>query len=360
MSASKQLPPQPNLEQLKKQAKDLLRAHQAHNADVCQRIQRVHPRLTASSEVDILNADLTLRDAQLVVAREYGFSTWRNIKPGLQELSAVSSPEGLSEKVRQGAADDPERAAGVVRGLRGEPRKAAVLMVSLGEEISSEVMKYLSDYELETTVKAISILGEVAQEEEEEVLAMFDQPPRSVETRPCSTDQAHAEFAWATLSRSVGTRRAAEILARQNITARGEAHKARPKLSAEYRKMRDELKRKVRRTPTLQMNLDELKDLMVGMAEIARVEGIQALEGLAGDGARLEGLLREGLLLTIDGTEEDKVRSLLETQMQSLMNNYQTRCRMIIGGITALQQGDNPRMVEHMLKAFYKPPVDSA
>ena len=66
MSASKQLPPQPNLEQLKKQAKDLLRAHQAHNADVCQRIQRVHPRLTASSEVDILNADLTLRDAQLL------------------------------------------------------------------------------------------------------------------------------------------------------------------------------------------------------------------------------------------------------------------------------------------------------
>ena len=46
--------------------------------------------------------------------------------------------------------------------------------------------------------------------------------------------------------------------------------------------------------------------------------------------------------------------------MQSLMNNYQTRCRMIIGGITALQQGDNPRMLEHMLKAFYKPPVDSA
>ena len=84
MSDSKRLPPQPNLEQLKKQVKDLLKAHQAHDVDSCQRIQRSHPRLTGSSESDIQEADLTLRDAQVVVAREYGFSTWNKLKIGIE------------------------------------------------------------------------------------------------------------------------------------------------------------------------------------------------------------------------------------------------------------------------------------
>ena len=94
------------------------------------------------------------------------------------------------------------------------------------------------------------------------------------------------------------------------------------------------------------------------MAEVARVEGIQALEGFAGYSARLEGLLKEGLQLTVDGLEQEKVKSLLETQMQALLNNYGTRYRIIIGGIAASSR-DNPRVVEHMLEAFYKPLADS-
>ncbi|HIC69478.1 MAG TPA: hypothetical protein EYO90_08125 [Candidatus Latescibacteria bacterium] len=118
--------------------------------------------------------------------------------------------------------------------------------------------------------------------------------------------------------------------------ARRETPKANA-LRAEYRNMKRELKRKVRGTPTLQMDLDELRELIVSMAEVARVEGIQALEGL----------LAEGLQLTVDGLEQEKVKSLLETQMQALLNNYGTRYRMIIGGIAASSR-DNPRVVEHM------------
>ncbi len=89
------------------------------------------------------------------------------------------------------------------------------------------------------------------------------------------------------------------------------------------------------------------------------MQGLQALESFTGESARLEGLLKEGLMLAVDGMEQEKVTSLLETQMQALMSNYETRCRMIIGGIASLQQGDNPRVVEHMLEAFYKPRADS-
>ena len=74
------------------------------------------------------------------------------------------------------------------------------------------------------------------------------------------------------------------------------------------------------------------------------------MEGFAGYSARLEGLLKEGLQLTVDGLEQEKVKSLLD-QMQALLNNYGTRYRIIIGGIAASSR-DNPRVVEHMLEAF--------
>ena len=148
----------------------------------------------------------------------------------------------------------------------------------------------------------------------------------------------------------MGPRRAAEILDRQNIVSRRKAPK--PKLSAEYRNLKSALRKKVRRIPTLQLSLEELKDLIVSMAEVTRIEGLQALESFTGESARLEGLLKEGLMLAVDGMEQEKVTSLL-------MSNYETRCRMIIGGIASLQQGDNPRVVEHMLAAFYKPRADS-
>ena len=74
------------------------------------------------------------------------------------------------------------------------------------------------------------------------------------------------------------------------------------------------------------------------------------MEGFAGYSARLEGLLKEGLQLTVDGLEQEKVKSLLD-QMQALLNNYGTRYRMIIGGIAASSR-DSPRVVEHMLEAF--------
>src|SRR5882724_5325803 len=76
----KQLPSRPNLEQLKNQAKDLLKSHRSGDSDAVQRIREFHPRLTSASEGDIRATTLSLSDAQLVVAREYGFDSWPNLK----------------------------------------------------------------------------------------------------------------------------------------------------------------------------------------------------------------------------------------------------------------------------------------
>ena len=45
----KQLPPRPSLENLKKQAKQILKGHEAANPDVLKQIQEHHPRFRKSA-----------------------------------------------------------------------------------------------------------------------------------------------------------------------------------------------------------------------------------------------------------------------------------------------------------------------
>jgi ankyrin repeat protein len=77
---SKQLPPNPNLEYDKKQAKALLKAYRAQKPEAVERVKSFHPRLQHSYEQAIPAKDFTLSDAQLVIAREYGCSSWVQLK----------------------------------------------------------------------------------------------------------------------------------------------------------------------------------------------------------------------------------------------------------------------------------------
>jgi hypothetical protein len=63
---ARKLPAHPNLEQYKKQAKDLLKACKAGTPEARARMQKHQPR----------SARLTLAGAQLVIAREHGFASW--------------------------------------------------------------------------------------------------------------------------------------------------------------------------------------------------------------------------------------------------------------------------------------------
>jgi ankyrin repeat protein len=67
------LPDRPNLEMQQKRAKELLRAAWAGDADAWRRIRALHPRPPDSDA-------LALSDAQLVVARSYGFENWAALK----------------------------------------------------------------------------------------------------------------------------------------------------------------------------------------------------------------------------------------------------------------------------------------
>jgi ankyrin repeat protein len=97
----RQLPSQPNLEQLRIQAKELLKAHQSHDPEAIQRIRENHPRFGEAS--DIREAKLRLSDAQLVIAREYGFTSWPKLKEHLDNLEVASEdPMTLLHKAFKG------------------------------------------------------------------------------------------------------------------------------------------------------------------------------------------------------------------------------------------------------------------
>src|ERR1700675_3866587 len=102
----KQLPSRPNLEQLKNQAKTILRGHRAANPDALKQIQEYHPRWRNSSEAAIRTARFTLSDAQLVVANEYGFETWAKLKAHVQlyesPLTTQASVNTLREEAGRG------------------------------------------------------------------------------------------------------------------------------------------------------------------------------------------------------------------------------------------------------------------
>jgi hypothetical protein len=76
----KRLPPNPNLDHLKYQAKALLRGHAARHPDVAQQIREFHPDFPSASDAEIFKASLSLSAAQLTIARAYGFPSWPRLK----------------------------------------------------------------------------------------------------------------------------------------------------------------------------------------------------------------------------------------------------------------------------------------
>jgi Ankyrin repeats (3 copies) len=81
----RRLPSNPNLDHLKYQAKDLLKEHKSRTPGAAQRIREFHPRYGRATDAAIFGAPLRLSDAQLTIAREYGFPSWARLKTHIEE-----------------------------------------------------------------------------------------------------------------------------------------------------------------------------------------------------------------------------------------------------------------------------------
>lgn len=85
------LPLRPNLAQLKLQANELHRQHRQGSRAAAARIAAHHPRLKGAAETAVLDQDFVLADAQLVLAREYGFDSWPRLKHAVEVSEALAA-----------------------------------------------------------------------------------------------------------------------------------------------------------------------------------------------------------------------------------------------------------------------------
>src|SRR5271167_3186348 len=96
---SKSFPVRPSLEQLKKQAKELLKSHKSGDPDGLRRIHEKHPDWCNRPAEELRAARFSLGDAQLVIAREYGCASWPKLKAQVESiLTAIGDPvvEGIT------------------------------------------------------------------------------------------------------------------------------------------------------------------------------------------------------------------------------------------------------------------------
>ncbi len=83
----------PNLENLKKQAKRILRWHRQRHYPVAAQIRALMPCFLNMPDAEILAETFKLSDAQDMVARQHGFDSWQALKTGLSTTSRkVKSP----------------------------------------------------------------------------------------------------------------------------------------------------------------------------------------------------------------------------------------------------------------------------
>ncbi len=113
---SKSLPSRPSLDHLKYQARDLLHAFHAKDPEALQRVRAVHPKVaeaalesakpagTASPPANV--PQFALADAQLVIAREYGFDSWPKLKRHVESLTEKEANDPATSSAMKEALDE--------------------------------------------------------------------------------------------------------------------------------------------------------------------------------------------------------------------------------------------------------------
>lgn len=121
VTVSRNLPGRPHLDVPRREARRLLDEWRRGDADALERVRSRHPRFERVDDSAIAESPFSLADAQLVIAREYGFAHWTELK---QRIQAEELARALDAAIRAG---DREAA---VRIVESEPQLLHVPVVS--------------------------------------------------------------------------------------------------------------------------------------------------------------------------------------------------------------------------------------
>jgi catechol 2,3-dioxygenase-like lactoylglutathione lyase family enzyme len=94
----------PSLENLRKQAKLILRWHRERYYPVAAQIRAVLPRFAQLSDPEILAQPFKLSDAQEMVARQAGFDSWQALKTGIASMPQTAARTTTKPTISETAA----------------------------------------------------------------------------------------------------------------------------------------------------------------------------------------------------------------------------------------------------------------
>lgn len=146
-TVSRDLPARPHIDVPKREARTLLKAWREKSPEALERIRRRHPRFQNANDAAISSAKFLLNDAQLVLAREYGFTHWAQLK----ERIDANTVTGLLLTAIRG--DDRET---TVQLLRAHP---ALLHVPLWSGNWGPPMSHAANLGRLEIIKAVAALG---------------------------------------------------------------------------------------------------------------------------------------------------------------------------------------------------------
>jgi hypothetical protein len=105
-TVSRGLPERPHLDIPKREARELLDDWRSGRSNALERIRSRHPRFADADDATVAAGPLQLADAQLVVAREYGFAHWTALK---QRIEANAPAQALLDAIHSGDRDTAVR-----------------------------------------------------------------------------------------------------------------------------------------------------------------------------------------------------------------------------------------------------------
>jgi hypothetical protein len=146
-TVSRRLPERPHLDVPRREARELLNQWRNGEPEAFDRIRRRHPRFAKADNSVLAAGPFRLSNAQLVIAREYGFAHWAELK---QRIAANSSAHALATAIR---ADDRNAA---VRLIQMRPE---LLHLPVWSRDWGPPMSHAANLGRMEIVKAIAALG---------------------------------------------------------------------------------------------------------------------------------------------------------------------------------------------------------
>ncbi len=296
---------QPSLRHLKQEAKQFHRALQDGDPVSIERIREGLPRLHSDAPVD----DVTLMEAQHVLAREYGYREWPALAAAadleFEQLAALSD-------------EDTQRL------LRVTDQKDLVIALKLAsDDVKKRMLNAMSQRVSQFITEEMKFLGQMP---ETEILDVQDRLLAQV-----------------------------RLLGRDGVIGWPIGAETPPPKPLDEANLEPAIAAAIKGR-LAGLTLQEIHALIHALSQRARENGIMSLEAAARVADDL--FVQEALRLAVDGAEPRLLEDLLKTRIRALLQHFENRQLVILEGIVAICGGDNPRIVAHKLIAVYRVDFD--